>query len=193
MCFKELSVFFFLLAENKNSPMDTLPSLSDPRMAGGAVLFLLCFLLFCGTGGGVSVAEASRPVTFSWRANPQDDNVVGYRLYYGPDSRFERGGHVKAGFSYSYYLDFATSQRCRPTKSGPVCEQYRGNEVRCEGLNTEAPKCTLYGLGGYKYFTMTAYNAQAESPYTRELKSYLGEGTPPAVGTLRAIYTILLH
>ena len=174
--------------------MDKLPALSGPRWFGGVVFFLICSILLAGTNGGVSVVQAAESATFSWRANPQDDNVIGYRLYYGPDSRYDRRGHLRAGFSYSYYLDFATSQRCRPTKSGPpVCEQYRDNEVHCEGLNTRRPKCTVYGLGGYKYFTMTAYNSQGESPYTRELKSYLGAGTPEIVGTLRAIYNILLY
>jgi len=179
--------------------MDTLPSLSGPRMFGGVVFFVFCFFVLGGTGSGVSAAQASEQVTFSWRANPQDDNVVGYRLYYGSGSRYDGGGHLKSGFSYDYYLDFATSQRCRTTKSGPVCEQYRDNEVRCEGLNTETPTCTLYGLvGGYKYFTMTAYNAQAESAYTKELKSYFGlygggpGNLPGIVGTLDAVYTLLL-
>ncbi len=173
--------------------MDKLPALSGPRCFWGVVFSLVCSILLAGINSSVTVAQASEPVVFSWRANPQDDNVIGYRLYYGPDSRYDRSGHLKAGFSYSYYLDFANSQRCRPTKSGQVCELYRDSEVSCEGLNTETPKCTLYGLGGYKYFTMTAYNSQAESPYTIELKSYLGEGTPEIVGTLRAIYNILLH
>jgi len=84
--------------------MDTLPSLSGPQLFGGAVFFLLCSFLFCGTGGGVSAAQASQQVTFSWRANPQDDNVVGYRLYYGPGSRYDGDGHLKSGFSYDYYL-----------------------------------------------------------------------------------------
>ncbi len=171
--------------------MDSLPSSTGPRIPGGVVLFFILFL-FCGTGAGVSAAFASKPATFSWRANPQDDNVIGYRLYYGSSSRFTDGGQLKSGFSYTYYLDFANSQRCRTTKSGPVCEPYSANEVQCEGLNTDKPKCTLYGLGGFQYFTMTAYNAQAESTYTRELKSYLGVGTPEVVGTLHAVYTLLL-
>ena len=172
--------------------MDTLPSLSGPRVFWGVVFLILCCCVLYGAGGGVSVAQASGQVTFSWRANPQDDNVVGYRLYYGSTSRYDSTGHLKSGFSYDHYLDFATFQRCRTTKSGPVCEQYADNEVRCQGLNTNKPRCTIYGLGGYKYFTMTAYNAQAESAYTKELKSYLGNATPPIVGALHAVYTLLL-
>ncbi len=171
--------------------MDTLPSLSDPRIFGGAVLFLLCSFVFCGTIG-VPVVQASEPLTFSWRASPTDDNIIGYRLYYGSSSRFAYGGKLKSGFSYTYYLDFVHSQRCRTTVSGPVCEQYKDNEVRCEGLNTERPKCTLYGMGGYKYFTMTAYNSQMESNYTKELESYFGATSPAVVGALYGIYTILL-
>lgn len=171
--------------------MDSLPSSTGPRIPGGVVLFFILFL-FYGTGAGVSAAFASKPATFSWGANPQDDNVIGYRLYYGSSSRFTNGGQLKSGFSYTYYLDFANAQRCRTTKSGPVCEQYRDNEVRCEGLNSETPKCTLYGLGGYEYFTMTAYNAQAESNYTKELKSHFGAASPDVVAALQAIYNILL-
>ena len=173
--------------------MDTLPLLSGPRVFRGVVFFVLCCCVLYGTGGGVSVAQASGQVTFSWCANPQDENVVGYRLYYGPTSRYDGTGHLKSGFSYDYYLDFATSQRCRITKSDPVCKQYADSEVRCQGLSTEKPRCTLYGLvGGYKYFTMTAYNAQAESAYTKELKSFLGVGTQPVAGALQAVYTLLL-
>ncbi len=180
--------------------MDSLPALSGPRFPWGLVLFSIIMSLAGVLGCGVSAASTSRPATFSWRANPQDDNVIGYRLYYGPSSRFDSGGHLKSGFSYAYYVDFANSQRCRITKSGPVCEPYSANEVQCEGLNTDKPKCTLYGLWGFQYFTMTAYNAQAESAYTRELKSNLSAGSgssvpaasPGVIGTLHAVYTILL-
>ncbi len=172
--------------------MDSPPSSTRLRSQQGVILFLITFFFAGGAGVGVSSAQDNSQLTFSWRANPKDDNVIGYRLYYGSSSRYADGGKVKSGFSYTYYLDFANSQRCRTTASGPVCEQYRDNEVKCEGLNTESPKCTLYGMDGYKYFTMTAYNSQMESNYTRELKSYFGVASSAFVGALHGIYTILL-
>jgi len=173
--------------------MGSIPSSAGPRFHGGVVFFFLfCILCWGGISVGVSTVRAEGQATFSWRANPQDDNVLGYRLYYGPSSRLDSGGHAKSGFSYAYYLDFAQSQRCRITKSDPVCETYSASEVDCEGLSGERPKCTLHGLGGWRYFTMTAYNAQAESGYTTELKSFFGAASPEIVANLHAIYTILL-
>jgi hypothetical protein len=113
-------------------------------------------------------------------------------LYYGSNSRLDSSGHVKSGFSYAQYLDFSSSQRCRLTDSGPVCETYNSSEVNCVGLYGETPKCTIHGLTGWKYFTMTAYNTQAESDYTTELKSFFGAASPEIVGSLHAVYTILL-
>ena len=154
--------------------MEIRPSLTKFRLVAGIVVFLLCYFFLCDAGGGVAVAWASNQATFSWHANPSDNNIKGYRLYCGIRSRFDVNGQLKTGFSYSYYLDFSTSQRCRLTKSGSICRQYSDKEVHCEGLNGETPKCTLYGLSGYKYFTMTAYNDREESSYTSELKFYQG-------------------
>lgn len=173
--------------------MDNIPASAGPRFHGGTVfLFFFCLLCWGGMSVGVSTARAVDHAIFSWRANPQGDNVLGYRLYYGTKSRLDSAGHVKSGFSYAYYLDFARSQRCRLTASGPVCEPYNSSDVSCEGLYGETPKCTLHGLSGWKYFTMTAYNSEAESDYTAELKSFFGAASPEVVGTLHAIYTILL-
>jgi len=160
--------------EYRDTSMETRPSLTEFRLVAGIVVFLLCYFFLCDAGGGVAVAWASNQATFSWHANPSDNNIKGYRLYCGIRSRFDVNGQLKTGFSYSYYLDFSTSQRCRLTKSGSICRQYSDKEVHCEGLNGETPKCTLYGLSGYKYFTMTAYNDREESSYTSELKFYQG-------------------
>ncbi len=179
--------------------MDSIPSSTGPRVFEGVfrscrICLLCCFLVV----GGFSSALAADQVSFSWRANPQTDNVVGYRLYYGADSRFAAAGVLKSGFSYTYYLDFTDSQRCRLTDSGPVCETYTDSDVYCEGLYGETPKCTLYDLDGQYYFTMTAYNAQAESDYTGELSGYfskISSKPPPApqtLGMLQQVYTLLL-
>ena len=179
--------------------MDSIPSSTGPRVFEGVfrscrICLLCCFLVV----GGFSSALAADQVSFSWRANPQADNVVGYRLYYGAGSRFDTGGLVKSGFTYDYYLDFSDSQRCQLTDSGPVCETYSDNEVYCEGLYGETPKCTLYNLEGTYYFTMTAYNAQAESDYTGELRGYFSKissklpPSPQTLGVLQQVYTLLL-
>ncbi len=181
--------------------MDSIPSITGPRVFEGAFIFrriclLCCFLVL----SGFSSALAADQVAFSWRANPQADNVLGYRLYYGAGSRFNAAGALKSDFSYDYYLDFTDAQRCRLTDSGPVCETYSDSEVYCEGLYGETPKCSLYNLEGTYYFTMTAYNAQAESDYTSELKGYFfktgslsGQSSSLQVlRTLQQVYVLLL-
>jgi hypothetical protein len=155
----------------------------------------------------VTNALAVDYATFSWRANPQDDAVIGYRLYYGSQSRYDAAGHLKSNFNYDFYLDFAEEEICRLTDSGPVCGPYNASLVQCENLAGEHPRCTVHNLSGWKHFTMTAYNAAAESPYTTELKAYFdpsqsypspsGPSSNPAslegrMGTLHAIYKVLL-
>jgi len=153
--------------------MDSIPSFLRPQFSGGIIFFLFVSLLCClGIDGDCSSAYAADQVTFSWRANPQSDDVVGYRLYLGSASRFDGSGFVKQDFSYASYLDFTDSQRCVLTDSDPVCETYSVAEVDCEGIYGETPSCTLYNLEGQYYFAMTAYNAQAESDYTAELSGF---------------------
>lgn len=153
-------------------------------------------MLVCCIGGSFSNAAAATEVSFSWRANPAEDNVVGYRLYYGHGSRFTTSGTPKPDFSYSSYLDFTESERCELTDSGPVCEPYSKEEVKCVGLNGAAPKCTMYNLKGTYYFAMTAYNTTAESDYTPELKGYFSNTVSPqashVASTLQRAYYLLL-
>lgn len=181
--------------------MDSLPSSTAPRLFEGVSIFCrICLLCCICILGGFTPARAADQVSFSWRANPLEDNVLGYRLYYGSSSRFDTGGIVKSGFSYASYLDFTDSQRCQLTESGPVCETYTADEVQCEGLYGETPKCTLYNLQGTYYFTMTAYNAQAESDYTGELSGYFSKTStlstptpsPQVLGMLQQVYSLLL-
>jgi len=146
--------------------LDSNTSLVRPQFSRGFAFLLLCFL---GIHGNCSSAFAADQVTFSWRANPQSDSVMGYRLYFGSTSRFEKRGLVKQDFPYTFYLDFTSSRRCQLTDSVPACETYTNAEVDCEGIYSETPSCTLHYLKGQYYFAMTAYNAQAESDYSREL------------------------
>ncbi len=180
------------------------PGYNGPKSNWGPLLLIICFVLW---GSVISVtAFAADQATFSWRANPQDEAVVGYRLYYGSFSRYDAAGLLKADFNYDFYLDFVEEEVCSLTSAGPVCEPYSDAQVQCEDLAGEQPKCTLYGLTDIKYFAMTAYNYEEESPYTQELKAYFDPSFPldassqpatPAsrqalIGTLHAVYKILL-
>lgn len=135
--------------------------------------FLALFLLFTVLLNFFPVgAHALEKITFSWQANRPEDYVLGYRLYYGPSSRFTRGGVPQAHFSYDYYIDFFNSERCVADGSGTNCEKLAVTDLRCENLFSERPTCTVYNLPGQTYyFAMTAYNADTESGYTQELKA----------------------
>ena len=179
--------------------MDSIPSISGLRSVGGVFFFLFISLFgWLPFEGAFSRAAAADKVTFSWRANPLEDNVIGYRLYAGPSSRFVSAGVTKSNFSYGFYIDFADSQRCQLTASGPVCETYTSDEVSCVGLYGETPKCTLNNLEGRYYFAMTAYNAQAESDYTGELSGYFtksgqASASPQVIGAMKQAYLLLLN
>ena len=169
-----------------------------PRLWRGVIFYVFICLLGCIlTGGGFSIAQAASQVTLSWRANPQSDNVLGYRLYFGATSRLDSSGFQKSGFLYTYYLDFTDSQRCVVAGAEPVCETYT-DDVSCEGLYGETPRCTLYNIQGWTYFAMTAYNAQAESSYTDELSGYYRSSADPltlseVASVLQPVHSLLLN
>lgn len=117
-----------------------------------------------------SSALALEKITFSWYANPPQDYVLGYRLYYGTSSRYTSEGLPKSNFSYDYYIDFTLSERCLGDGTDTHCEQLDPSALLCENLAGKTPSCTIYNLPGQDYFfAMTAYNVDAESGYTREL------------------------
>ncbi|HFQ90719.1 MAG TPA: hypothetical protein ENK27_11660 [Desulfobulbus sp.] len=159
-------------------------ALSDLPLPDGLSVFS-CFLvlvLFL-VSGSLTGALAAGQVTFSWRANPPEDHVLGYRLYYGTRSRFDSTGHPRPGFHYDSFIDFTESERC--DGSDPQsCEALSAGEVVCENLWGDTPRCTVSGLTGPLYVAMTAYNAQMESDYTHEL--YLppppAAASPPVAG-----------
>ncbi len=130
----------------------------------------------------ISSVQAGDGVTFSWHANPGEDDILGYRLYYGTESRFTAGG-------YDYYIDFTSWQRCPANGDGSDCEPLPDNGVSCENLYQDYPTCTVYNLRGHLYFAMTAYSAQEESGYTQEL-DYI---SPEVFAALQAVYKLLLH
>lgn len=151
----------------------------------------ICFLAFLsiGVSGSPSRANAVEPVSFSWQANPPEDYVLGYKLYYGSESRFDSSGRPKTDFSYDYYIDFSDFERCIPGTGDTVCETLSTSEVECEDLSGYFPSCTLHNLRGKLYFSLTAYNAYAESDYTLELRIASKSDFP----LLQFIHIILLQ
>ena len=144
------------------------------RIARPGYLRVIVSLLFFAMLLNVFPADALAldKATFSWQANPPEDYVLGYRLYYGTVSRYRDDGLPKANFSYAYYIDFFHSERCVADGTGTNCERLDLSELRCEDLYQESPRCTVFNLPGEKYFfAMTAYNAEAESGYTQELST----------------------
>jgi len=130
-------------------------------------------VVFCLSGiFFAAIAQAVDHVTFSWKANPSEDSVIGYRLYYGSTSRYDATGALKENFHYERYLDFTEGEMCQSTASGPVCSPYDASLVSCEHLTGDHPRCTVHNLEGWTFFAMTAYNSIAESAYTHELKAY---------------------
>jgi len=95
--------------------------------------------------------------------------VIGYRLYYGSESRFDFKGTLKTNFFYDYYIDFLEFKRCVADGTDIFCEDLYPDDFQCENLYGDLPQCTVNKLQGPLYFALTAYNAQAESGFTQEL------------------------
>lgn len=152
-----------------------------------AVLFLLAL------GGGFGPAHAAEYATFSWLANPPEDNVIGYRLYYGSASRFNPDQTLKTGFTYDYYIDFVESKRCVDDGTDANCLELSFADFQCDNLYGDAPLCTVKRLQGLQYFAMTAYNAQAESDFTRELRVRFDGADPWNIAVQSAINALLLE
>lgn len=154
------------------------------RTAAAVLLFLLL-------GGGFVPARAVDRATFSWLANPPEDNVIGYRLYYGSESRFNLDRTLKTGFTYDYYIDFVDSKRCVADGTDADCQDLSVADFQCANLYGDQPLCTVGKLHGVQYFAMTAYNAQAESGFTRELIVRFDGAGPREIAVLSAINTLL--
>ena len=153
-----------------------------PRKIAPLFLPLLGLIyLFCGLG----TAEAA--VSFLWQANPPEEEVLGYRLYYGTSSRYVVGG-------YAQYIDFGSLQRCPADGHGLGCVPLGTDAVTCENLYRDSPKCTVNDLSGHLFFAMTAYNATSEGEYSAEVE-YVPPGTisPKLIMTLHLVYSLLLE
>lgn len=157
------------------------------RFSLNRIFFIFLFLVF--TSAVFVEASVAANVTFSWQANPPEDYVIGYRLYYGAESRFNSNGTLKTSFSYDYYIDFSDLKRCDASSNGASCEMLRPEELQCENLYQSVPKCTISNLYGHLLFTLTAYNAQAESDFTSELSLAI---TPENLANVQQIISMLL-
>ncbi len=154
-------------------------------MCGESVAFFLLTLLIFLLASSSAFAEGV--ATFSWQANANGSDVVGYRLYYGRQSRFAVG-------HYDAYLDFTTWERCQVVPDGTKCVPLGGDEVSCQGLYGEKPVCQVGNLHGQMYFAITAYSSVSESGYSRELsKSVSPQAKPATLAVLQQVYSLLLH
>lgn len=156
----------------------------------GCQAAVACLLLLAlSISFNVSPVQAE-DLTFSWRANPEEELIFSYRLYYGPESRYEplsffspKSGFYeplsfsspKSGFSYEYFIDLVLELRC-PADScnDDDCEQLPAGTVSCQGLSgsesSEYLQCTVLDLPSQSYFTLTAYDgSEEESDYSNEL------------------------
>lgn len=150
-------------------------------------LLVVSLILVFLSGVMCASACAGDSLSFSWLANPVDDAVLGYRLYCGSQSRSITGG-------YDYYLDFTAQERCSISINGTTCEPFAENDVLCEDLFGETPRCTITNISEKFYFAMTAYNSEAESDYTRELHRDAGvEEIVKITLALQQVYRLLLY
>jgi len=141
--------------------------------------WLFIFVLFAfGLYAGFANAYDNGTTDFVWQANPPEENVTGYRLYYGSESRFDANNNPKSDFSYDYYIDLSSSIRCNNLSYDNDCEYLAQNEISCNGLETGSPSCTLSYLEGVLHLAMTAYTSSDESSYTHEIRIVPTEKPP---------------
>ncbi|MBM9606093.1 hypothetical protein [Desulfopila inferna] len=124
---------------------------------------LFIFVLYAGYAN----AYDNGTVELTWQENPPEEYVVGYRLYYGSDSRFDDNGNLKSNFAYNYFIDVFESVRC--SNYDNTCEYLAPDELTCITDNVNDPLCTVGNFEGTAYLAMTAYDDNEESDYTHEL------------------------
>lgn len=150
------------------------------------VLVCSCILFIHLVVPKTANAYTEGTISFKWLSNPPEDNIIGYRLYYGKSSRFNANGSTKSNFSYDYYIDFKDSLRCKT--DGSTCEYLDPNELNCQNLQASSPSCTLAQLTGTLYFSLTACSDRLESGYTHELKAVPGSN----LNCIMAVQSLLL-
>jgi len=132
-----------------------------------AVTVVLAVIYF--HNGTIACAAPLGGATFQWQANQAEEYVTGYRLYYGPQSRFKSDGTLKVNFSYPQYIDLTEMTRCSGSDYSS-CEILSSTDLQCINYSSATPSCTVNNLNGTLYFAMTAYSNTAESGYTQEIK-----------------------
>jgi len=151
-----------------------------------SILMLLCIavsvVMYCETA---FAGKSDNNISFKWKANPSSENIVGYKLYYGKKSRFDANGSLKSNFKYDYCVDFTELIRCSGSNYSN-CVDLGSAQLECQNLYTATPQCTLKNLKGKKYFSLTAYNYQNESSFTKELNNFQNRMV------LSSVYDILL-
>ncbi len=147
------------------------------RLQLNRIFICILFTFFIHTSAAAN-AYAAGQTTFKWQANPSQENVIGYRLYYGSQSRVDSNGKLKSNFTYDYYIDLAKSVRCNNLSYANDCEYLPSNELSCVGLDSNSPQCTLSNLQGTLHLALTAYNSATESNYTSEIKIAPGSLPP---------------
>jgi len=113
-------------------------------------------------------AQSNNSATFTWRANQPEEFIVGYRLYFDTQSRYNNDGTLKNNFSYGQYIDFTDQTLCSGSAYSS-CVNLSSTDLQCINYFSETPSCKVYNLKGTLYFTMTAYNNTSESGYTSEI------------------------
>jgi len=189
-----LNFVFFLLLWGLISPVNiVIRYFKGVCNISAACLLMVAFFVFAG----VSNVQAEGEISFSWSANPVEDQIIGYRLYLGQESRYDAENQLKMNFSYDYYIDFTSWEYCPADGDGYGCAPLPDGAVSCVDLFQENPKCTIQNSQNWSFFTLTAYNSQEESDYTPELNlqnDVNGNSLSPGqLATLQVVYSLLLH
>ena len=158
-------------------------------------ILVACLLLVALSVSSNVFPAKAEDLTFSWRSNPVEELIFSYRLYYGPESRYETVGisFPKNDFLYDYFIDLVLELRCTVDSSIDIgCEQLPPGTVSCQNsfwprypgdpgypqdpeylggpVYSEYQQCTVLDLPSQSYFTLTAYDGyEAESDYSAEV------------------------
>lgn len=121
-------------------------------------------------------------LTFYWTANPVDEYVFGYRLYYGAESRYdwgEEGISLKSDFSYDFFVDPFFGKQCPAgTVDYSDCVDLDPDAMSCipsprDWLGSQGEiQCTMNGdLPNQVYYSsIRAYNINGEEgDFSQEL------------------------
>ena len=125
------------------------------------VVLAACFSLAAATAFAAEV-------TMSWTANDPIEQVSGYKIYYGEESRLDANQQLKENFQYDFVINLNDETRCVPGDVPHDCALI-SDLLQCD-LDGTNPTCTYSGLepDTKYYFTATAFNDRVESDYCQE-------------------------